>query len=75
MENAHEKHEKFKELAKKRTLNAMDAIQKIGDLSNKKTYAWEEKDISKIVKALKNAVSDMEREFGAKSDKKQTFDF
>ncbi len=69
------KHEKFKESAKKRTINAIESIQKIGGLSNKKTYDWEEKDVAKIVKALKSAVSDMEREFGAKTDKKQTFDF
>ncbi|KQS67655.1 hypothetical protein ASG39_22700 [Rhizobium sp. Leaf371] len=75
MENTTDKQEKFKELAKKRTINAIESIQKIGGLSNKKTYAWDEKDVAKIVKALRSAVSDMEREFGAKTNKKQTFDF
>lgn len=75
MDNISTKHEKFKEVAKKRTINAIESIQKIGGLSNKKTYAWDEKDVAKIVKALRSAVSDMEREFGTKTDKKQTFDF
>ncbi len=73
MEITSEKHQKFKNTAQKRTVSAIDAIKKIGALNSKKTYEWDEKDIAKIVKALKNAVSEMEREFGVKPAKKEEF--
>lgn len=73
MEITSDKHKKFKNVAQKRTVSAIESIKKIGALNNKKTYEWEEKDISKIVKALKNAVSDMEKEFGVKPAKKEEF--
>lgn len=57
------KHTKFRELAEKRTNNALDAIRKIGNLSNRSVYEWEADEVKKIIKALKSAVSDIEGRF------------
>lgn len=57
------KHAKFRELAEKRTNNALEAVRLIGNLSNRQTYVYEEAEVRKIVKALRDAVSDVEARF------------
>jgi hypothetical protein len=59
-----EKREKFKKLAVSRTQSALDAIRKIGNLSNKRAYQYDDADIKKIVKALRDAMTEVERKFG-----------
>lgn len=61
------KQEKFRQLAEKRTNKALDTIRLIGNLSNKQTYAYDEAQVRKIVKALKDAVSEVESRFGTSS--------
>lgn len=61
------KHEKFRELAERRTNKALDAIRLIGNLSNRQTYRYEDDEVRKIVKALKDAVSDVESRFSKQS--------
>ena len=75
MKDVSEKRKKFQENARRRTQNAIEFIDKIGALNNKKTYEWEENDIAKMVKALKNSVSNMEKKFIEKTAKTDTFDF
>jgi hypothetical protein len=57
------KHEKFRELAEKRTNKALEAVRLIGNLSNRQTYVYEETEVRKIVKALRDAVSEVEGRF------------
>lgn len=57
------KHAKFRELAEKRTNRALEAVRLIGNLSNRQTYAYEEAEVRKIVKALRDAVADVETRF------------
>lgn len=68
-----EKHDKFRELAEGRTNKALEAIVRIGKLSNRQLYEWDDAEIRKIVKALRDAVSDVENRFaspkGAKENK------
>jgi len=61
MEN---KRQKFVKLAEGRTQVALDAIRKIGNLSNRRAYEFDEGDVKKIVKALRDAASELERKFG-----------
>lgn len=61
------KHQKFRELAERRTNKALDAIRLIGNLSNRQTYRYEDDEVRKIVKALKDAVSDVESRFSKPS--------
>ncbi len=57
------KHDKFRELAEGRTNRAILAIERIGKLSNRQLYEWEDAELRKILKALKEAVADVERSF------------
>jgi hypothetical protein len=61
------KRDKFKDLAEKRTNKALETIRLIGNLSNRNSYAYEETEVKKIVKALKDAVSEVEARFNTPS--------
>ena len=63
------KHQKFRDLAESRTNKAIDAIGRIGNLSNRSIYEWEEAEVRKVVKALKEAVSDVEARFASPKGK------
>ncbi|MEM6898796.1 MAG: hypothetical protein AAF583_03350 [Pseudomonadota bacterium] len=62
-----EKREKFVRLAEGRTQSALDAIRKLGNLSNRRAYEYSDNDVKKILKALRDATSDIERKFGSTS--------
>ena len=68
-----EKRANFVRLAEGRTQVALDAIRKLGNLSNARAYEYTDADIRKISKALKDAVADLERRFGSSSDSADTF--
>ena len=57
------KRAKFRELAEARTNRALDEVRKIGNLSNRQMYEWEEGEIRKISKALRDAVAEVEGKF------------
>lgn len=59
------KREKFRKLAESRTNNALITIGRIGNLSNRQLYEFEEVEVRKIVKALKEAVSEIESRFAS----------
>ena len=66
-----QKKQKFIKLAEGRTQAALDAIRKIGNLSNRRAYDYDEGDARKIIKALKDAVGELERKLnstGVRSD-------
>jgi len=58
-----EKKRKFRELAESRTNKAIEAISRIGNLSNRQIYEFEEGEVRKIVRALKEAVAAVESRF------------
>lgn len=60
------KREKFRELAEKRVSNALKQIQLIGNLSNTRVYEYDEEDIKKIFKTLKEEISLTEVKFKSK---------
>lgn len=59
------KRQKFRDLAEKRTNRALESISKIGNLSNRQLYEWEDAEVRKIIKALKDAVSEVEGRFAS----------
>jgi hypothetical protein len=63
MPDESQKRSKFIKLAEGRTQGALHAIRKIGNLSNRRSYEFDEGDIRKIVRALREAVADLERKF------------
>ena len=68
-----DKNIKFVKLAEGRTQAALNAIRKIGNLSNKRAYEYEDADVIKIVKALREAVSEVERRFASLGDQSDKF--
>ena len=67
-----ERRAKFVRLAEARTQAALNAIRKIGNLSNRRSYEWDASDIKKITKTLQEAIADMERKYDPKGSDKNT---
>ncbi len=65
MEKNTTKRIKFRELAESRTNKAIDAIARIGNLSNRQVYDFDEAEVRKVIKALRDAVSSVEARFDA----------
>lgn len=57
------KHHKFRQLAEARTNKAIEAISRIGNLSNRQIYEFEPAEVRKIIRALKDAVTAVESRF------------
>jgi hypothetical protein len=66
------KREKFRTLAESRTNNALVSIGRIGNLSNRQLYEFEEAEVRKIVKALKEAVGEVENRFASPKGKAES---
>jgi len=67
MGDVSDKREKFVRLAEGRTQAALDAIRKLGNLSNARAYEYDAADVKKIIKALRDATNDVEKKFGSSS--------
>lgn len=65
MPKANDKRENFVRLAEGRTQLALDAIRKIGNLSNSRAYDYTDADVKAIIKALRDATADIERKFSS----------
>ncbi|TAL83311.1 MAG: hypothetical protein EPN75_01410 [Beijerinckiaceae bacterium] len=61
--NQSEKRQKFRELAESRTNRAVEAILRIGNLSNRQIYEWDDAEVKKVVRALREAVAVVESRF------------
>ena len=60
-----EKRERFVRLAEGRTQAALDAIRKLGNLANRRAYDYDDEDIKKVIKAIRDATNEIERRFGS----------
>ena len=63
--NMTQKHDKFRKLAEARTNKALEAVIRIGKLSNRQLYEWDEAEVRKITKAIRDAVAEVEKKFSA----------
>ncbi|SIR13729.1 MULTISPECIES: hypothetical protein [Acidiphilium] len=61
---ARDKSDAFKRLAENRTNEALDAIRKIGNLSNRNNYSFSPEQITRIFTAIRAALDTAERRFG-----------
>lgn len=71
------KREKFRYLAEKRMNRALEAIGRISNLSNRQIYDYQEAEVRKMIKALRDAIAEVEGRFAsprAKSEAKFKFD-
>lgn len=64
------KRAKFREIAEARTNRAIEAIARLGNLSNRQIYEWDEAEIKKIVKALRDSVAEVEQRFTSPKTKR-----
>jgi hypothetical protein len=60
-----DKRQRFRSLAESRTNKAIEAISRIGNLSNKQIYDFEEAEVRKVIRALRDAVSAVESRFAS----------
>ena len=67
------KREKFVRLAEKRMDAILKGIELMGNLANTNNYEYSTEDLSKIIRALKDSVSDLERKYINASGKKRKF--
>jgi len=65
------KREKFLYIAEKRTNNALEAIGRLSNLSNPQIYEFEETEVRKMIKALKDAVTEVESRFASPKGKSE----
>lgn len=70
--SSQEKRDKFRKLAEGRTNNALVAISRIGNLSNRQLYVFEEVEVRKVIKALKEAVFEVENRFASPKGKSES---
>ena len=73
MLETNQKRQKFVKLAENRTQAALSAIRKISNLSNRRSYEFDDTDIKKITKALRDAIADLERKFDPQNVPEKTF--
>ena len=71
--STNQKRENFVRLAEGRAKIALDAIRKLGNLSNRHAYEFTDADVKKITKALREATSDLEKRFGTSADTTDSF--
>lgn len=57
------KRDKFVELAERRVNKTLHDLRLVGNLSNKSNYEYSDQDVSKILKALEEGVTDVKRRF------------
>jgi len=64
-----ERKERFDRVAERRTRNAIDCIRLIGNCANKHNYSYTDKQVMKIIRALKQEVHDLQNTFNANQTK------
>lgn len=58
-----DRRERFKRLAEARVVRAIKEMRLIGNLSNKANYAYDERDVDKIIKALDAEMKALKQRF------------
>lgn len=67
------KRDKFVRLAENRMNNVLKGIDLLGNLSNQNNYEYTQEDLTKIIKTLKGAVSDLEKTYNSSANKNKRF--
>lgn len=63
IEARQDRRDRFKRLAEARVVRAIKEIRLIGNLSNKANYAYEDRDVDKIIKALESEMKALKQRF------------
>ena len=76
MSDSKQKNERFKRIASKRVDNIIKSIRSLSNCSNTNNYQYNEDDVNKMTRAIREEVKVMETLFRKKlSNKKDTFNF
>lgn len=67
------KREKFVRLAESRMNNALKQIELLSNLSNTSAYEYTNADVDKIIRALRGAVTELEKSFSASRNESKKF--
>ncbi len=67
------KHDKFIDLAEKRVNNAIKQIQLVGNLSNTSYYEYEDTEVDKIFRTLKNELKIAQDRFASRHREEPKF--
>lgn len=67
------KREKFVRLAESRMNNALKQIELLSNLSNTRAYEFTKDDVDKMIKALKNAIYELEKAYSASTNRSKKF--
>lgn len=57
------KRERFVRLAENRMDTVLKGIELMGNLSNSRNYDFDQEDLNKIIRTLKNSVSELEHKY------------
>lgn len=68
-----DKHAAFRRLAVSRTNQALDAIRKIENLSNRGNYEFNDEEVEKIFAAIREALEGARARFITDATKRRTF--
>ena len=68
-----DKREKFIELTEKRVTKTLDSIRLIGNLSDKRYYDYDEKDIKQVFNALSKEIQSAKNRFNDAVKKNKDF--
>ena len=69
---ARDKSEAFRRLAENRTNEALEAIRKLGNLSNRGNYSFTQEQIEKIFTVLRAGLASAEKRFGETEEDGET---
>ena len=76
MNDNKQKSERFKRIASNRVANIIKSIRSLSNCSNKNNYQYNEDDVNKMTRAIREEIKVMENLFRKNlSDKKDTFNF
>lgn len=76
MDNNKQKNDRFKRIASKRVDNIVKSIRSLSNCSNTNNYQYNEEDVNKMTRAIREEVKVMETLFRKNlSNKKDTFNF
>ena len=68
-----EKEKKFKEFAEYRTNQALKFIRLLGNLSNKRAYSYNKKQVDLIISTLSKEITNLKRKLSEGSEEDKSF--
>lgn len=75
METKSQKRQRFEKVAGKRVNLIISTLNSLANCANRNNYEYSDADVKKMLKALKDKVSEVEQEFGGELSRAQKQEF